>query len=456
VALQGTIDAFPVVDVLQLLASAHKTGRLIVEGDRSTAQLFVADGAVIDGGVQGLELSDVADVVVELLRYREGSFLFEPGATPPSPGEPRDLVGVVEAANERLRAWSDVESVVPSMSHRLALVPELGVERVELSAAEWPVVVGAGAQLRVADVVAASGLSELAGCALIADLVGRGVVSVEPPRAELVHVDGSVEVADEAGEQDLMHGVDDAVVVDAAEAGSGFDLVDVQEEDVPEESVGEPAYEVVLLEDEEGEGGSFPERFPIDDLIAAGEEEDPWVQLETAAREERLAAAQYSEDADGSDGAFAGGFGPGAITTEGFTTGAETSGAAAFAPASDPIAPDPTSGGPGEAAASWDAQPLGGFSDLGAFTDPVEEGGAGGPVFVGEGAFSDVPVRTPLAVQEPAADPAADSAADEVLRQMSKLSPKAAEAIAAALGADAADLGQRRSDGDADGGLAGR
>ena len=54
-ALQGTIDAFPVVDVLQLLAGSRKTGRLIVEGDRSTAQLFVVDGSATGGGVQGVD-----------------------------------------------------------------------------------------------------------------------------------------------------------------------------------------------------------------------------------------------------------------------------------------------------------------------------------------------------------------------------------------------------------------
>jgi hypothetical protein len=113
-----------------------------------------------------------------------------------------------------------------------------------------------------------------------------------------------------------------------------------------------------------------------------------------------------------------------------------------------------------ETAASWDDPTVGGFSDLGAFTDPVGPDGAApngagpsepasglGATFVGEGAFTDEPVRTPLAVQEPMADRAADTAADEVLRQMSKLSPKAAEAIAAALGSTVDDTPDAGSSG---------
>ncbi|HMX07781.1 MAG TPA: hypothetical protein PKA87_09585, partial [Microthrixaceae bacterium] len=84
-----------------------------------------------------------------------------------------------------------------------------------------------------------------------------------------------------------------------------------------------------------------------------------------------------------------------------------------------------------------------GFQDSGTLTDPVAFGsdpmtaspGGVGATFVGDGAFTAEPSRTPLAVQDPVrTDAAADNAADEVLRQMSKLSPKAAEAIAAALG----------------------
>ena len=113
-ALQGTIDAFPVVDVLQLLAGSRKTGRLIVEGDRSTAQLFVADGSATGGGVQGVDGSALVDVVAELLRYREGSFLFEPGSEAPQPQDPEDLPALVDAAGERMAAWAAIEAVVPA------------------------------------------------------------------------------------------------------------------------------------------------------------------------------------------------------------------------------------------------------------------------------------------------------------------------------------------------------
>ena len=52
-ALQGTIDAFPLTDVLQLLSSASKSGRLLLEGDRGRAELWIEEGSVIGGDPAG-------------------------------------------------------------------------------------------------------------------------------------------------------------------------------------------------------------------------------------------------------------------------------------------------------------------------------------------------------------------------------------------------------------------
>ena len=54
------------------------------------------------------------DVVAELLRYSEGSFLFEPGTLAPAPQEPGDLISLVESARARLDEWSAIEVAAAS------------------------------------------------------------------------------------------------------------------------------------------------------------------------------------------------------------------------------------------------------------------------------------------------------------------------------------------------------
>ena len=363
-ALQGTIDAFPIADVLHLLAGSHKTGRLIVDGDRSTAQLFVVDGSLTDGSVRDGTVSDLADVVVELLRYGAGSFLFEPGSLAPQAGPATDLDVVLAVASERLAAWREIEARVPSMAHRLRLVEVIAVDEVQISGRDWLLIVAAGRETSIADVVAASGESQIETCSRIVGLVDRGLVTVEGPKAELVPVDDRVAPhiePERAGGPDV-----DPTAVEEAPA---FEVVLIEDDLVEDVLVEDVLVEDVLVEDEPM-GDVFPDRFPIDDLLASDEEEDPWVQLEAAAREERLAAAQSFDNTSFDDTSFDG-------------------------------------------ASAHDGDPAAGFTTA----------------FDGSGAFTDAPSGMPRS-----ADQAADSAADEVLRQMSKLSPKAAEAIAAALG----------------------
>lgn len=416
-ALQGTIDAFPVADVLQLLAGSRKTGRLIVEGDRSTAQLFVLDGAVTGGSIRDVESADVTDVVVELLRYQAGSFLFEPGASA-STSEPAEALDeVVAGAVDRLAAWAEIEKVVPSTAHHLVLVEAIDDDGVHLAASDWPVVVAAGRADRVADLVSVCDGPEIETCTRIAGLVERGIVRVEGPAAELVPV-RTFEAAAVASspEGTAAGGARPEPVVPIAEtpiADAPIADVDVADAEIVEETsvpddlgrTGEEAFEVVLLEDEH-RPEAFPDHFPIDDLVGSADEQDPWVQLEAAGRQDRFAASQAFEHTP---------FDPSSVEAPG---------------PMDNFVHEDRRFDHGAATSFGDAGPTAAFGDQ-AGAAPGTDALLDGPVltasFDGSGAFTDGPAGA-------AAATVADSAADEVLRQMSKLSPKAAEAIAAALG----------------------
>jgi len=70
VALQGTLDTFALPDVLRLLASTKKTGRLLVTGSRGSGSVWVDDGSVVGTEATGtmVEAGQV-ETLFELLRY---------------------------------------------------------------------------------------------------------------------------------------------------------------------------------------------------------------------------------------------------------------------------------------------------------------------------------------------------------------------------------------------------
>src|SRR5919106_1274303 len=47
-ALQGTLDTFSLPDVLRLLATTAKTGRLRIDGDRGQGSVWLRDGSIVD------------------------------------------------------------------------------------------------------------------------------------------------------------------------------------------------------------------------------------------------------------------------------------------------------------------------------------------------------------------------------------------------------------------------
>ncbi|MHB1137500.1 MAG: DUF4388 domain-containing protein [Microthrixaceae bacterium] len=378
-ALQGTIDTFPVTDVLSLLGSSATTGRLTVQGDRGRAEIWVRAGELVGGTADDRPAGDAAGLVFELLRFAEGDFEFTAvpaDELPDSELESAELATAVVAAQELRAEWAEIEAVVPSTAHRVGLVAELPEEELVVDPFLWSVIVAAGATPSVDELADRLGLGEFAACAAVASLVGRGLATVEEPAAPTTAI--------------TVVGAD-LVVADAADT-----------------AVGPPRSDVVTEETERRHG--FPDRFPIDDLIGDDtmEQEDPWSSPEM----EQLEAQRRADAESAEQVSFASMPPPLESVPFGETEPAEERWASAE---QDEEVEDPVR----STAAAWD--------------DMVDAGAD--------------PVAPPVGRTE-------EDTADEVLRQMSKLSPKAAEAIAAALSTVPAPSGDedRRDDDSDDGG----
>ena len=355
-ALQGTIDDFPLTDVLSLLASSSRSGRLLLDGDRGSATLVIDQGHVVGGG-PGHAAADAPALVFELLRHREGAFGFEAVEPVVDPlrevdVDPRPVAGCLEDAGQLLERWQAIEAVVPSSSCLVRLVPELPGDSIELDAKDWRTVAGVGHGMTVEQLRDHLSVDEFSLCEQLADLAGSGLLLVDEPETT---ADRPIEPSEDSP---ALHHPDDPTVEDQelvpwadTEPGSGLDGRSVVAKD--ESSVGwllseddreefAPADECA---DEDGVASGVPERFPIDDLLGepGGGDEDPWASPEMEQLQQQRA-------------------------------------------------------------------------------QPVDEAVE----------FEPVPFDSPRSPEGSFADEGGDSA-DEVLRQMSKLSPEAAEAIAAAL-----------------------
>jgi hypothetical protein len=187
VALQGTLDTFALPDVLRLLSSTKKTGRLRVSGNRGTGSVWVDNGGVVATEASGvLDVTTPVDVVFELLRYAEGSFTFEAGTLPSDPAKPTDVEPLLVDAERQLLEWKDIEAVVPSLDAWVSLAPELPVTEVVVDGPRWRTIVSVGSGTSVAAVGHALGLGEVSVSRLVKELVELGLAQVSAMPAPAV------------------------------------------------------------------------------------------------------------------------------------------------------------------------------------------------------------------------------------------------------------------------------
>jgi hypothetical protein len=184
VALQGTLDTFALPDVLRLLATTRKTGRLLVHGNRGDGSVWVDAGAVVAAEAAGVAAgSSAADVIFELLRHTEGAFTFEAGSSPSQAGAPADVEPLLIGAEGQLSEWREIEAVVPSLDAWVTLAPELPTAEATIDAARWRTIVAIGGGTAVRSIGDALGLGEVEISRLVKELVELGlgsVVSVGP------------------------------------------------------------------------------------------------------------------------------------------------------------------------------------------------------------------------------------------------------------------------------------
>ena len=181
-ALQGTLDTFSLPDVLRLLATTSKTGRLRIDGDRGQGSVWMSDGRIVDADAERAVNGTPADeVVFELLRFGSGSFAFDADDQAADAGDPEDVDTVLRRATSLLSEWTELEAVVPSLEHQVTLANDLSVDEVTIDADRWRSLVAVASGATVGELATSLGLTELGVSRAVRDLVDVGVVEIESP-----------------------------------------------------------------------------------------------------------------------------------------------------------------------------------------------------------------------------------------------------------------------------------
>ena len=259
--LQGTIDSFPLADVLSLLNSSSRLGRLTVRGDRHTGWIEVAGGFLNAAEIEGKASLEPRGALFELLRCTGGDFEFlalDKVELSDATVEGASLADCLEESELRLKRWEEIEQVLPSTAHRIELVRQLPSDEIVVDALLWSLLVAVQGSSAVCDVVERVRADELDVCAALTLLVADGLALVSAP-LDLAAFDTAA--FDEAAFDEAV--LDTALHDTAALVSETHSQIPVS---VPIEVLETP----------------FPQHFPIDDLVGSSEADssDLWHRTE--------------------------------------------------------------------------------------------------------------------------------------------------------------------------------
>ncbi|HWL36474.1 MAG TPA: DUF4388 domain-containing protein [Frankiaceae bacterium] len=228
--LEGSLDAFSLPDIFQLLSFTKKTGalhitgpatkgivhfatgsvtgaasdvsrqslgrRLVGAGLLDDAQLSAAleavrndptlglgkaahdAGAVDDGVLHELVVEQATDAVFDLLRWTRGDFAFMADeANPDDLGVSLNVEEVITEGRRRMEEWEGLTKAVPAPDAVVSVVLTPG-EDTSVTTDEWALLALADGHRTVADLVRLTGRGEFATVKTLAALVDRKLVTI--------------------------------------------------------------------------------------------------------------------------------------------------------------------------------------------------------------------------------------------------------------------------------------
>jgi hypothetical protein len=234
--LEGSLDAFSLPDIFQLLSFTKKTGALRIQSPITTGLVYFVTGSVtggtsdvtrqslgrrvvgkglvddevlstavtamrldeatglgrvlrdsgsLDEGVlHEIAIEQATDAVFDLLRWSEGDFAFRTDeANPDDLGIALAVEDIIAEARRRLETWEALSAIVPTSDIVVSLPLTPASDETVLSAEEWTLLALVDGHRSVSGLVDLTGRGEFAIVSAVVSLVERGLLVVRDPAA---------------------------------------------------------------------------------------------------------------------------------------------------------------------------------------------------------------------------------------------------------------------------------
>lgn len=176
--LDGTLDKFPLRELIEMVTYSSVTGVLEVRTGAQVGQIFFTDGRPYHAAAGTLT---GVDAIAAMFEETDAPFRFVADQEATESTLWQDSWEIIERSEDLARKWLGVRAYIPSM----ACVPVLREQpagQVQINDTVWPVLAAIDGQRTVAAVSEHLNVVLLDTCLALVALAERGLIAIQSPR----------------------------------------------------------------------------------------------------------------------------------------------------------------------------------------------------------------------------------------------------------------------------------
>jgi hypothetical protein len=185
--LKGNLAQLSLLDILRMLSSGRRSGRLDVRQSGKTGEIYLERGNIVHA-VTGTQLGEKG--VYTLLGWLEGDFSFTPDINPPEHSINTTTEQLMLEASRQAEQWEDIKDVLSSTDAIFNLSPSGSTSTVSLKPIEWQVLAQVNGERSVVEIGEILELHEFEVARIIYSLTTAGllheVTDARPSYREIV------------------------------------------------------------------------------------------------------------------------------------------------------------------------------------------------------------------------------------------------------------------------------
>lgn len=176
-SFQGELKDLPLPDVVQLIDSSSKSGRLSLKRDKFDGSIYFESGKIVHATLGDLEGEEA---VHSMAVWTEGRFLFVTNAVPDKKTITRSNTNLMMEGARRLDEWKILQKKIPSTD----LIPEFipqgknKAPQISLSTREWVLLSKVNGNRDVKTIAKQSNLSVFETCKILYGLISSGLLAL--------------------------------------------------------------------------------------------------------------------------------------------------------------------------------------------------------------------------------------------------------------------------------------